>query len=138
MSVPPAADAIVVRSPIGLRPDPERVVGQLFVPGHALAGESEGRVSSAVAHVLELSDAAVDEALDEIVERFGGRHRALTATFERHARRLADRVAPDVELSERRRLLLGATFTQEYAVEAAVGVQPQRRSGRRPDRSRTG
>ena len=59
-----------------------------------------------------------------IVERFGARHRDLTAMFERHARRLADRVAPDVELSEQRRLLLGATFTQEYAVEAAAVCNP--------------
>ena len=53
-------------------PDPSRVLGQLFVPGHALAGEREGRASNTVAHVLGLSDAEVAAALDEIVERFGG------------------------------------------------------------------
>ena len=116
--------ALAVRSSLGLAPDPGRVVGQLFVPGHALAGERAGRASNVVAHVLKLSDADVTAALDEIVERFGGRHRDLTAMFERHAQRLANRVAPDVELSEQRRLLLGATFTQEYAVEATAVCNP--------------
>ena len=51
------------------------MLGQLFVPGHALAGEREGRASSVIAHVLGLSDVEVAAALDEIVERFGGRHR---------------------------------------------------------------
>jgi predicted GH43/DUF377 family glycosyl hydrolase len=122
--MPPLLDGVVARSPICLRPDLTRVVGQLFVPGHALAGEREGRASSVVSHVLDLSDGDVSAALDDIVERFGERHRGLAGMFERHARRLANRVTPNVELSEQRRLLLGATFTQEYAVEAAALCNP--------------
>ena len=100
------------------------MIGQLFVPGHALAGEREGRASNTVAHVLGLSDADVDRSLDELVVRFGARHRDLTAMFERHALRLVDRVAPDVEMSANRRLLLGATFTQEFSVEGAAVCNP--------------
>ena len=114
----------VRRSPVGLDPDPSRVLGQLFVPGHALAGQREGRASSTVAHVLALSDTEVAAALDEIVERFGGRHRGLSGMFERHAARLANRLPDDVELSEQRRSLLGATFTQEDALEAAAVCNP--------------
>ena len=44
--------------------------------------------------------------------------------FEHHAERLANRLAPELELSERHRLLLGATFTQEVAVEAAAVCNP--------------
>ena len=119
----PAAGA-VRRSPVGLDPDPSRVLGQLFVPGHALAGQREGRASSTVAHVLSLTDVEVAAALDEIIVRFGGRHRGLSSMLDRHAARLANRVPPDVELSEQRRSLLGATFTQEYAVEAAAVCNP--------------
>jgi predicted GH43/DUF377 family glycosyl hydrolase len=115
---------LVARSPIGLRPDATRVVGQLFVPGHALAGEREGRASSVVAKVLALNDTDVTTALEDIRERFEDRHRGLAGMFERHARRLANRVAPNVELSEQRLLLLGATFTQEYAVEATSVCNP--------------
>jgi predicted GH43/DUF377 family glycosyl hydrolase len=124
MTVPSAADRVVVRCPIGVLPDPSRVIGQLFVPGHALAGEREGRASRVVSDVLGLSDAEVATALDDIVVRFEGRHRGLTEMFERHAQRLANRVAPNIELTEQRRLLLGAMFTKEYAVEAASVCNP--------------
>ena len=123
MTEPPRSGR-VVRSPIGLHPDATRVVGQLFVPGHALALEREGQTSSVVAKVLALNDTDVTTALDDIVERFEGRHRTLAAMFERHAWRLASRVAPNVELSEQRLLLLGAMFTKEYAVEAASVCNP--------------
>jgi predicted GH43/DUF377 family glycosyl hydrolase len=124
VTAPVGSAHAVVRSPNGLRPDVTRVVGQLFVPGHALAGQLEGQASSVVAHVLTLSDDEVTAALDSIVERFGERHRGLTAMLERHARRLANRLAPNAGLSEPRRLLLGAMFTQEYAIEAVSVCNP--------------
>jgi len=124
MTALPDVGAAATRSAVSVCPDPTRVVGQLFVPGHALAGERGGRASRLVAHVLELSEADVTAAVDDLVQRFGGRHRGLADMFEQHARRLANRVAPDVELSVGQRLLLGATFTQEYAVEATSVCNP--------------
>lgn len=124
MTADHGTERTVARSATSLRPDPSRVAGQLFVPGHALAGDDGGRASRVVAHVLELTEAEVAAAVDDLVERFGGRHRELTEMFEHHARRLENRVAPDIELSAQRRLLLGATFTQEYAVEATSVCNP--------------
>ncbi len=46
-----------------------------------------------------------------------GRHHGLTDTFLRHADELSDRLDPELQLSPTRRLLLGATFTSEYAIE---------------------
>jgi len=114
----------VARSPVSLRPDPTRVIGQLFLPGHALAGERGGRASRLVAHVLELSETDVTVAVDDLVMRFGERHRGLAGMIEQHAQRLANRLAPGVELSAGQRLLLGATFTHEYAIEAASVCNP--------------
>jgi predicted GH43/DUF377 family glycosyl hydrolase len=112
------------RDPLILVADPSRVIGQLFVPGHALAGNPEGRVPNTVAHVLGLSDAEVERTLGELLTRFGTRHRDLGVMFERHARRIVDRVGPEVHISADRRLLLGATFTQEFAVEGAAVCNP--------------
>ena len=116
--------SVATRSPVELLPDASHVLGQLFVPGHALTGETEGRTSNAIAHVLGLSDVDVVAAVDEIVERFSARHRDLGAMFDRHAHRLVNRLPAGVELSEPRRMLLGATFTQEFAVEAAAVCNP--------------
>src|SRR6185437_6395179 len=48
----------------------------------------------------------------------------LHATLERHAALVMSRLAGDVELSRARRLVLGAAFTQEYALEGAALCNP--------------
>jgi predicted GH43/DUF377 family glycosyl hydrolase len=107
-----------------IAPDPSRVLAQLFVPGHAVAGSREGRASGVVDHILALDDAEVDEVLAAIRRRFDGRHRELAETFRLHADRIRNRLSADVELSAQRWMLLGATFTQEYAVEGAAVCNP--------------
>ena len=59
-----------------------------------------------------------------MIARFNGRHRALADTFLQHADELSDRLDPGCELSPIRRLLLGATFTSEYAIEGAALCNP--------------
>ena len=56
--------------------------------------------------------------------RFGDRHRDLISTFSHHADRIANRLDPDADLSPERWLLLGATFTHEYSIEAASLCNP--------------
>jgi len=107
-----------------LRADASRVVATLFVPGHALPGGGEDRVSGVVEHVMALSDAQVSSALAAIFQSFSHRHRDLQSTLLVHAARLENRVGSGVELSDERRTLLGAVFTQEYAVEAAALCNP--------------
>jgi predicted GH43/DUF377 family glycosyl hydrolase len=59
-----------------------------------------------------------------VIARFSGRHRDLTDTFLRHADELTDRLDSERRLSLTRRLLLGATFTSEYALEGAALCNP--------------
>ena len=116
--------AVGLRDALGIVPDPARVLAQLFVPGHALAGDSDGRVPGLVDYVMQLSDDEVDCVLDEALERFRGRHRNLTAILRQHADRLVDHLPAHADVSDRRMLLLGASFTQEYAIEAAAVCNP--------------
>jgi predicted GH43/DUF377 family glycosyl hydrolase len=105
-------------------PDASRVVTHLFVPGHEMAGGHESRASSVVQRILALDDETVARTLDELLQRFGGRHSDLPETFRQHAARIGNRLNSGVELSEERWLLLGATFTHEYSVEAAAACNP--------------
>jgi predicted GH43/DUF377 family glycosyl hydrolase len=114
-------------------PDSSRVVAHLFVPGHEMAGGHESRASAVVQRILDLDEAAVDRALRDLIERFGARHRNLTDIFRQHAARLGNRLQAEVELSDERLLLLGATFTHEYSVEAAALCNPS--MVLRPDQS---
>lgn len=107
-----------------LTPDPSRVVAQLFVAGQEVVGGSESRASTVVDRILTLDAARVTSRLDELLMRFGARHRDLLGTFSHHADRIGNRLDPLSALSDERRLLLGAAFTHEYAVEAAALCNP--------------
>lgn len=117
------AATLAVRQPLRLQADPGRVIAKLFVPGRP-DDDNGHHVGDAVSHILALDEDAVSQGLAELVERFGPRHRDLRATFEHHASRIANRIPPGPPLSTERRLLLGATFTHEYSVEAAALCNP--------------
>lgn len=114
---------LAVRQPLRLHPDPNRVIAKLFVPGHP---EPRGgrQVSDAVSHVLALAEEQVTDGLAELLARFGHRHRGLAATFEHHAARIANRLPEGSVLTDERRMLLGATFTHEFSIEAAALCNP--------------
>ncbi len=115
---------IARRSTVHIAADSSRVVTRLFVPGHEGFDQQESRSSTVLQRVLALSDDEVQRSLDDVMERFGGRHHLLTETFLRHADELSDRLDPECDLSPTRRLLLGATFTSEYAIEGAALCNP--------------
>ena len=114
----------VRRSPKRLVANPSRVVTMLFVPGRAGSDRQEPRTSAVVARILALDDDEVERSLGDVAARFEHRHRDLIDTFRRHADELTERLDPRCELSETRRLLLGATFTNEYAIEGAALCNP--------------
>ena len=115
---------LVTRSPQRLAANPSRVITRLFVPGQEGFEHQESRAGAVLARILALDEGQVRSSLDDVVTRFDERHRDLADTFRRHARELADRLDPDWELSEARKLLLGAAFTSEYAIEGAALCNP--------------
>jgi predicted GH43/DUF377 family glycosyl hydrolase len=112
------------RMNLRLQPDRSRVITQLFVPGQEGFDHRDSRTASVVQRLLDLDDQEIEEALEQVLERFRGRHRDLLGTFERHALAVTDRLEPERKLSDSRRLLLGATFTSEYAIEGAALCNP--------------
>ena len=112
------------RSSVHIAADRSRVVTRLFVPGHEGFDQQESRSSAVLRRVLALPDDEVQRSFDDVMARFEGRHHCLTETFLRHADELSDRLDPERQLSPTRRLLLGATFTSEYAIEGAALCNP--------------
>lgn len=119
-----ADQGLVTHGPLRLAADPARVITRLFVPGQEGFEAKESRAGAVLARILALDEDDIRTALDDIVARFGRRHRDLVGTFRRHARELADRLDPDLGLSADRILLLGATFTSEYTIEGAALCNP--------------
>ena len=112
------------RTGLRLTADPSRVVIQLFVPGQEGFEHQQSRATPVTARLMALPDDEVERCLAEIFARFSRRHRHLDASFRDHADAVADRLTTDDYLSGRRRLLLGATFSSEYAIEGAALCNP--------------
>jgi predicted GH43/DUF377 family glycosyl hydrolase len=96
----------------------------LFIPGQEGLNREQPRTSAVVSRILALDEAEVKCALDDVTARFQLRHKDLVGIFGRHADELADRLDASCELSKTRRLLLGATFTNEYSIEGAALCNP--------------
>ena len=114
---------LLVRSPLVLRPDPARVIARQFLPGQEVLADGRARVDAVVDRVQAMADAEVSETLATTVASFGHRHDDLDAVFARHFAAVADRAGTGV-VSAERSALLGAYFTQEYALEAAALFNP--------------
>ena len=106
-----------------LQPDLTRVVSTLFLPGQETE-TGESRSNKVIHRVLELSDDEVNIKLARLTESFGHRHRGLRSTWERHFELVVHRLDDVESLTNNRRLLIGAYFTQEYALEGAALFNP--------------
>jgi predicted GH43/DUF377 family glycosyl hydrolase len=111
------------RSPVRIRPDPGRVALRFFVPGQEDLWAARSRADSVLGRVLALDDGAVTETLAEVRDRFDARHERLERVFLEHVDRLSP-VLHAEDVSQERRTLIGACFTQEYAVEGACVTNP--------------
>lgn len=110
------------RLPLVLKPDPARVLVRPFVP----AGDSDGipRVNKILSRILALDQPQVSEVLQEVYSDFGGRHRELSQILLTHFERVRHHLPADLTLTEEQRLLIGAFFTNEYALESAALFNP--------------
>ncbi|MFG1885950.1 glycosylase [Micromonospora sp. NPDC049102] len=126
-------DVLAVRQDVTLTPDPRRVVVKLFVPGED-AAVVRTRARALIERVAHLDDEETARLLRDTLDRFGARHRDLEATFHHHYDLVRHRAARTGDLSSASRLLVGAYFSHEYAVEAAALCNPSMVA--HPDQSR--
>ena len=118
MSVPLAR-----RSCAELRADPSRVTARLFLPGEG-PHLAHSRAGAIAARVLALDEATIERVAAGLARDFADRHRDYPHLLDRHASMVAAHVDDGVQLSPARRLVLGASFTAEYASEAAALCNP--------------
>ncbi len=107
----------------GLRPDPARVVARLFLPGEEMHG-ADSRASQVVDRVMSLAEDEVQELAAGLLRDFGSRHHNYRALLRRHASIVSAHIKDARELTAARTLLLGASFTAEYATEGAALCNP--------------
>ncbi|WP_328347870.1 glycoside hydrolase family 130 protein [Micromonospora sp. NBC_00421] len=113
----------VVRRDLTLRPDPGRVVVRLFVPGED-AAVARTRAQALIDRICRLDAEETDRLLRDARHRFGDRHRDLDRTFHHHHDLVRHRASRSRDLDPATRLLVGAYFSHEYAVESAALCNP--------------
>jgi predicted GH43/DUF377 family glycosyl hydrolase len=106
-----------------LSPDPARVVARLFLPGEE-PHVTHSRAREVVDRVMALEEAEVERLVARLCDVFAPRHRGYQALLVSHASVVASHVDEARQLSPARTLLLGASFTAEYAVEGAALCNP--------------
>jgi predicted GH43/DUF377 family glycosyl hydrolase len=114
---------LAARLDVVLNPDPRRVIVKLFVPGED-AALVRSRASAIIERVARLDESETSDLLRQTLQRFGDRHHDLETTFQHHYELVRHRVARGSDLSPAARLLVGAYFSHEYAVEAAALCNP--------------
>ncbi|MFI0422891.1 glycosylase [Spongiactinospora sp. 9N601] len=106
-----------------LTPDPSRVIIKLFVPGED-AAQTRTRAAGLIERITLLGDDEATDMLQQTLRRYGGRHHDLESTFAHHYDLVRHRIPRDIDLPLLARLLVGAYFSHEYAVEAAALCNP--------------
>ena len=116
--------ALVRRTEHVIRPDPSRVIAKTFLPGQEFLMSGKSRASAVLDRVLALTEPEVVALLATTLASFGPRHRDLPETLEARFELVSHRLEDPAAITKERRQLIGAYFTQEYAIEAAALFNP--------------
>jgi predicted GH43/DUF377 family glycosyl hydrolase len=108
----------VTRLAVRLAADPCRVLARPFLPG---AGP---RIHAVVERVRALSDEQAATVLSAVLTDYRPRHKDIRGIFRENYASATALVDGLVGLSEERRLLAGAYFTNEYSLESAALFNP--------------
>ncbi len=114
----------ITRTRHRLLPDARRVLAKPYLPGEETLLPGQPRAHLLIERILAIPEDQVKTLNAQILQRFGGRHRGFTEVLERQFEGVAHHIANAAAVSAARRLLIGAYFTHEFAIEAAALFNP--------------
>lgn len=97
--------------------DTSRVITRCHVP-------SIERIPRLIERVLRLNNDEAEEVLENTLLDFSGRHKNLTQILEQSFTEVSGYIPESTRISTAKKLLIGAYFTMEYAVESAALFNP--------------
>lgn len=110
----------VVRDKTAIYPDNKRVIARFFFT-------TEQRAEILISKVLSMPEEVIQTSLNQILRESSNRYRSVTSVYKKHYNKVKDivtKIASGNDISEWRKLLIGAYFTMEYAVESAALFNP--------------
>jgi predicted GH43/DUF377 family glycosyl hydrolase len=103
--------------------NPSRVIARLFLPGEEEPG-GRSRAGAVVARIVTLPEGEVEQMTEQLLTQFSPRHHRYTDMLSEHASVISSRLQLVPPMTRARGLLVGASFTAEYAVEGAALCNP--------------
>jgi predicted GH43/DUF377 family glycosyl hydrolase len=108
----------VIRLPLQLNPDPQRVISRLFCPGDLK------RSRDIFARVEAFPEHEVESLVAGLERDFCRQHADVLGVFAEHYEEIRATVGAGTAISRARQLLLGAYFTMDYALESVALFNP--------------
>jgi predicted GH43/DUF377 family glycosyl hydrolase len=106
------------RIPVSLTPDLKRVLFQYFDL------DKLGKSKNIFNRIKSLPDSKAADLLDNILAEFKNRHRNLEAILLKNYSTVAVKNSQAESFSEKKKLLLGAYYSNEYSLESAALMNP--------------
>jgi predicted GH43/DUF377 family glycosyl hydrolase len=106
------------RHEVMLRPESARVIIRPFIPSE------ESVIKAIIGRALSLSDAELSSELQSVEDNFKARHFDIESIFLRTFKRVQQYITEPLSLSRDSKLLIGALFSGEYALESAALFNP--------------
>ncbi len=110
--------AVKIRRQMTFLPDSARVIIRPFIPAEVT------QISNIIARALALDDEETETELDIVRAEFDSRHFDIESLLLAHYEKIRQHIAHPEFLSPSRRLLIGALFSGEYALESAALFNP--------------
>ncbi|MBN2040386.1 MAG: glycoside hydrolase family 130 protein [Spirochaetes bacterium] len=107
----------VKRKKIKILRDTSRVITRYHVPGM-------NRIPKIIDRVLNLTGNEAEDIMERILCEFSDRHKNIRQILERHFKEIREFIPKDKQISDTKKLLIGAYFTKEYAIESAALFNP--------------
>ncbi len=106
------------RHNLSLLPESSRVIIRSFIPADAL------RIEAIIARAMAMPEPKVILELKKLREEFEARHFEIDQVLLSHFQKVSRHITADQALTDNRRLLIGALFSGEYALESAALFNP--------------
>lgn len=131
--IPPQMNVAVTRKNKQFRPDPKRVIARFLYT-------NDSRAKNLIRAVLALPENQISFVLNQTLRDFSMRHRNISRIFENNYNKVAHLMSylgvdPE-QVTETRKILIGAYFTMEYSIESAAFFNPS--IVEHPDQTETG
>jgi predicted GH43/DUF377 family glycosyl hydrolase len=108
---------LVKRKKTKIERDTSRVIARANIPNMS-------RIRNIINRVVKLTEEDAEKLLHKINYDFVDRHKDIESQFVRHYNKVLEFVPKAEQVSKTKRLLIGAYFTMEYAIESAALFNP--------------